>query len=41
MTQVFAVMSSHAGILHGSSGLGRVPNTDNTASSIILIYQEV
>lgn len=41
MIQVFAVMSSHAGILHCSSGLGKVPNTDNSASSIILIYQEV
>lgn len=41
MIQVFAVMSSHAGILHCSSGLGKVPNTDNSASSIILVYQEV
>lgn len=40
MTQAF-VMSSHAGILHGSSGLGKVPNADNSASSIILIYQEI
>lgn len=35
------MMSSHAGILHCSSGLGKVPNTDNSASSIILIYQVV
>lgn len=35
MTQALAVMSSHAGILYCISGLGMVPNTDNSALCFI------
>lgn len=35
MIQVLAVMSSHAGILHCSSDLGKVPNTDNSVLCFI------